>query len=342
MEDVKKNRTAERRPTLRDIAREVGVTVTTASFVLNGAKSGTRVSDQTREALIEAAKRFGYRPNRLARSLVRQKCGVIGVYSSYEEISAKNYFFAEIMSGLQAGCAKNGVDLLIHTAPPGSDNDTIASSLLDGRADGVIVHAASNHHLPHIIAEAGIPAVAIVDQVEFMPSVFVNDAEGGRLQARHVYERGHRKVMYRPAFKSFTSSVNREMAFREEARQLGVEVIDGQMTVPGQWPGLMDAERALFFNTDRPTAIVCWEDAHAVHTIYDLEEMGLRVPQDVAVVGYNGISVELVPRRWLTTIDAHWADVAEAAIDVLIRQIQEKEVPLETVLPVDFVQGGST
>lgn len=342
MEKSTKRRPNGNRPTLRDIAEEVGCTITTASYVLNGARSGTRVSEQTREALLAAAKRIGYRPNRVARSLVRQKSGVIAMYSSYDALNAKNFFFAEIMGGLQVGCAKAGVDLLIHTAIPGTDNDTIADSLLDGRADGVIVHAASNHHLPHLITESGIPAVAIADQVEFMPSVVVNDDMGGRLQARHLNERGHQKVLYRPAFKPFASAVIREQAFREEARQLGIQVIDGQRSVPGQWCGLMDAERALFTGMSRPTAIACWEDFTAGQSIVDLEEMGLRVPEDVAVIGFNGFTTDFGRRSRLSTIDAHWADVAEKAVELLMQAVVGKEIPQTTVLPVELVDGTST
>ncbi len=309
---------------------------------MNGARSGTRVSDQTREAILEAARRVGYRPNRVARSLVRQRSGVIAMYSSYEEINAKNYFFAEIMGGLQVGCAKAGVDLLIHTAPPGTDNDTIADSLLDGRADGVIVHSASNHHLPHLIAESRIPAVAIADQVEFMPSVVVDDVTGGRLQARHLHAKGHRRVLYRPAFKPFASTVAREAAFRDEARLLGIDVVDGQASVPRQWSGLMDAERAIFAGSDHPTAIACWEDITADQSIVDLEEMGLRVPNDVAVIGFNGLSHDFRRHRRLSTIDARWQFVAETAVNLLMKIIEGQEMPRETVLPVEVVQGTST
>ncbi len=318
------------------------MTVTTASFVLNGSKSGTRVSDETRRALEEAAKRIGYRPNNLARSLVRQKCGVIAMYSSYDEINARNYFFAEIMGGLQVGCGKAGVDLLIHTSSPGSDNEAIAASLLDGRADGVIVHAAANHQLPHIIAKSGVPAVAIADRVDFIPSVVVDDEEGGALQARHLFERGHRRVLYRPAFGDFLSAVEREGAFFREAERLGVEVILGDVAPSRHRAEFSERECDLLLSEERPSAIVCWEDATADRTISVLEGMGLKTPRDLAVMGFNGISVEFAHRRWLTTIDAHWANVAEAAIGVLIHQIEGKDVPPVTTLPVHFVQGATT
>ncbi|MBN9502223.1 MAG: LacI family DNA-binding transcriptional regulator [Armatimonadetes bacterium] len=341
MEKISKGRSVGGRPTLKDIAQEVGVTITTASYVLNGAKSGTRVSDKTREAILEAARRFGYRPNNVARSLVRQRSGVVAIYSGYEELSAKNYFFAEIMGGLQVGCAQCGVDLLIHTGPPEADDHSIAQSLLDGRADGVIVHASTHHQLPHIIAESRVPAVAIVDQVDFLPSVVVDDAEGGRIQARYLHEKGHRRVMYRPAFCEYASTIRRETAFREEAAALGLEVVDGTMTVAGGWSGLTDPEKRIMLGPDRPTAIACWEDMNADQTVADLEEMGFSVPGDVAVMGYNGISVEFGRRRWLTTIDAHWALVAETAIKVLMRRVAGEEVPMGTTLPVDLLEGAT-
>src|SRR4051812_370200 len=107
---------ADNRPaTLRQIADRVGVGPSAVAVVLNGARSGTKVSEKTRTAIQEAAKEMNYRPNVLARSLRRRRTGIVGFYSGYEFIDPRNQYIAEVMSGLQEGCGIHGLNLLLHT-----------------------------------------------------------------------------------------------------------------------------------------------------------------------------------------------------------------------------------
>jgi len=343
---------AQERPvTLRDIANRVGVGTATVSVVLNGAKSGTKVSQATRAAVIEAANELNYRPNAVARSLRTRRTGIIGFFSGYQYLDPRNEYIASVISGMQAGCQANDLDLLLYTPHVSHTPENIVSNLADGRFDGLIVTARPEHDIAHLLTSARLPVVAIADALPGLPSVMADACEGGRLQARHLAAKGHKRVVYVPADYPFLSVLDRFKAFCDEADALGLEVIT---TTPMGAHGPIaswEAERAavltagdlqLLEGSNRCTAIQCWDDAPAYRIATQLAELGYRVPDDVAVVGYNGCTASVEPRWALTTICANWPHVGETAVRVLSAMINGLDFPQETILPVELIQGSTT
>jgi len=343
---------SQRRPaTLREIAERVGVGPSTASVVLNGAKSGTKVSEVTRQAILEAAKELNYRPNAVARSLRMRRTGIIGFFSGYEYIDPRNQYIAEVMSGLQAGCAAHGLNLLLFTPNSGHTEAEIVGNLADGRLDGLVITARPEHPINALLAGSHLPVVAIADRIPELPSVLVDAAEGGRLQARHLAEKGHRRVLYVPSDYPFPSVVERYRSFHEEAALLGLTVIEGS-PVSGHLDDrnlpsginlrLSKEDISNLYGANRVTAIQCWDDTPAYRIATQIADLGLRVPLDVAIGGYNGCAPSVEPRWKLSTVSASWPNVGAAAIDVLNASIEGREYAHETILPVHFVAGTTT
>src|SRR5262249_47656133 len=123
---------ARRQPTMKDIAERVGVSKMAVSAVLSGTSSTARVSEATRERILAAARELRYRPNAIARSLRSKRTNIIGFYSGYRYIDPRNPFFAEIVGGLQEGCAEHRKDLLLHTVFQRASVDDIYGELVDG------------------------------------------------------------------------------------------------------------------------------------------------------------------------------------------------------------------
>src|SRR5580704_13159774 len=147
---------------LRDIAEKAGVSITTASNVLNGyTKSG--IKEETRERVRRIARDLGYRPNAIARSLKTQRTNTIGFYTGYGFRDARDPFMGEIYTGIQHGCDELGLDFLIHGNINEKDPDQIGMTLNDGRVDGLVVHAPSGDPVVSYLAEGALPAVAIAD-----------------------------------------------------------------------------------------------------------------------------------------------------------------------------------
>lgn len=342
---------AQHRPvTLRDIADRVGVGPATVSVVLNGSRSGTKVSETTRAAVLKAASELNYRPNALARSLRTRRTGIIGFFSGYQYVDPRNEYIASVISGMQAGCQANDLDLLLYTPQVSHTAEDIVRNLADGRFDGLVVTARPEHPIAHLLASAQLPVVAIADPLPDLPCVLADAAEGGRLQARYLARKGHKKVLYVPSDYPFLSVLDRYEGFFEEATCLGMEVV---MATPVSGHGpvadweversvkLSEADMSCLQSEHPCTAIQCWDDAPAYRIASQLAEAGISVPQQVAVMGYNGCTTSVEPRWKLTTICANWPQVGETAVQVLAAMIQGRNYATETVLPVHLVEGNT-
>jgi DNA-binding LacI/PurR family transcriptional regulator len=157
--------------------------------------------------------------------------------------------------------------------------------------------------------------------------------------------------MYVPSDYPFPSVVERYQSFHQEARALGLTVIDSgavsghldsEVLPPQIHLRLDEADLAHLGGSDRVTAIQCWDDNPAYRIASQLADLGFRIPADVAVVGYNGCSQGAELRWNLTTIRASWPAVGAAAIDVLHALIEGRDIPSETVMPVHLSIGATT
>jgi DNA-binding LacI/PurR family transcriptional regulator len=332
-----------KRTTLRDVARVVGVSEAAASAVLNGTRSGTRVSEQTRVALMAAAKELGYRPNEVARSLVRRRTRLIGLFAHFEYLSARNGFLSELIGGIQEATSENEHDMVLHTVPLESTTEHVLTALSSRRVDGLIYYSPDDNALIPDLANIGLPVVTVVDRSDRVPSVVADDVTGGQMIATRLAERGHRRVLYRDWYRQPVSAVERRRAFTQRAQELGIEVVDGKLMDRRQDASLTEAELGQLQRVRKPaTAIVCWEDIAASNTCDALVKMGFRVPQDVAVTGFNGISLDVSLRWSLTTVAAPWRQVGARAVERILGLLDKQDVPPVDVLPVRLVQGETT
>jgi LacI family transcriptional regulator/LacI family purine nucleotide synthesis repressor len=318
------------------------------SVVLNGSRSGTRVSEATRQRILAAARELGYRRNGLARSLKRGRTNIVGFYR-YFAPGPLSDFHAEIISGLEEGCNAAHKDLLIHGAFHKRPHDDLLSGLLDRRIDGLVILVFPDDPLVAPLAESRFPVVALADAIPGIPSVVVDDAAGGRLMAAHLHERGHRSVVYFSLRHDPVSIVRRYQAFREEAEARGMRVFRyrSDMAAAPDW-GIPDRDSesmcALFDQPagERPTAVACWADVPADALLARWEQQGVRFPEDVALISFDGIPTHgSFPTR-LTTVQAPWREVARTAAGILADRIEGKEVPPETTLPVTLKVGTTT
>jgi DNA-binding LacI/PurR family transcriptional regulator len=317
----------------------VGVSVNTVSFVLNGSRSGTRVSEAKRLAIQEAAIKLGYRRNNLATSFRLQRTDILGLFIDFDFLSPMNPFLSELVGGLQQACAEAGKDLLLHTHRTTASEDHLLSILADNRVDGLFFFAPERPELARLLAECSVPVVALVDRIPNLPSCSVDDYLGGQLQADFLYRKGHQKVMYRRHFNFPTSARERYEGFRERAESHGIEIIDGDHFTSHVEASFskIDTERL----REGVTAIVVWEDTSAHLTADALSNLGYIVPNDILVIGYNGLSHAL-PKRWsIPTVRAPWRQVSAAAVKTLLNLIDGDPGFTNTRLPVEFIESPS-
>lgn len=326
--------------TIKDIAARVGVSNTTVSAVLARSPSAhVRVSEATRVRIMEAATALRYRPNRVARFLRYQKTNLIGVYTAYGYLNPHVAITAQIIGGLHQGCDAQHKDLLLHGSYPGRSMEEIYTELADGRIDGLVLYAAPHDPLVARLRESSLPVVAMVDGLAGLPSVVADDAGGSRMLAAHLAAQGHRRIFYRTGSPQLVSAVVRQAAFEQEASKLGMKITEygsheaHEQVIPADLAWL---DRP---HSDRPTAAVCWNDLTAYNLLSQCRAHGVRIPEDLAVVGYDDVSPPHATPLRLTTIRAPWADVAETAVELLARRMDGEDIAEETVLPVQFVPG---
>jgi DNA-binding LacI/PurR family transcriptional regulator len=308
--------------------------------VLNRTKSGTRVSDATRQRLEAAAAAMGYRPNELARALFRRRTRLIGFYAQFEHLSAENLFLSELIGGMQDATATADCDLVLHTIPPDATPEDAFAGLGDRRVDGLIFFSPDQPALLNSLIQANLPVVTVVDESSFVPSVVVDDHGGMYRLVEHLYDRGHRHFVYRGWHANPVSVINRRRGAEDAAEVLGMTMTIGRVMQSDHRAELLESEWQALENG--ATAIVCWEDTCAELTCQDLTQRGIDVPGQVAVTGFNGISTVIPLRFRVTTVRAPWRQVGRQAVTCLQELVQGIVPSHKEMLPVEFVQGEST
>jgi LacI family transcriptional regulator/LacI family purine nucleotide synthesis repressor len=327
---------------LTDVAARAGVSKASASVILNGSRSSAVVSADAKERILSAAHELAYNRNAVARSLSSRRTDVLGFYSTTSYLDLHDPFMAALIAGLQDGCELLCKDLLLHGTFHGHSSRAIYGELANGKIDGLVVIARPDNPLLDLLVGSHLPVVAVADAVPNLPSVVVDDVMGSRLLAMHLKEKGHQRVLYRKSPRPFVSVERRLQGFREASHDLGLHV--DEVVAPYDAVGLTEDDLQYLKApiSQRPTAAVCWADNAAWLFWRNCKEAGLRVPDDIAITGFDGVRSTQGPVSNLTTVHAPWAKVAETAISLLGAQIAHEEVPLETVLPVTLTSGETT
>lgn len=323
---------------MSDVAERAGVNRVTVSVALNGsAHGGTRVSEATRQRVLAAARELGYAPSAVARALRGQRTGIIGYYTGYEFLNVHDPFTGSVVNGLQRSSRQQHQDLLIFGSFERSSVDEIYAALAGGKIDGLVLLYTPHSPVMDKLLNSHLPIVAIANPVPDLPSVTVDDVTGSHLLAQYLAQQGHRRLLYRADRLAHSSTIRRRDAFLSMAGELGLSVIEHAESPDGRLtPFEVDL---LTRSADRPTAIVSWVDSHAYVMIEDCKKYGIRIPDDMAVAGFDGADLGVPLAYRLTTIRAPWETVAVTAVNLLMNLLDGQEVERETMLPVELVIG---
>ncbi len=311
--------------TLKDVARSARVSIGTASLALNG---DPRVAEGTRRRVRRAAERLAYVPSNLGRALRTRSSSLIG----YIIPTATSSFYDELLEGVSEVATAAGYGLLLAVTGESPEAERAHLRLLrEKRADGVIVSFCTPEGLPELRrhAEAGAPVVAcdIALPGAPFPEVRVDDVRATRMAAAHLYGLGHRRLAY--AFCVNENARSRLAACRAEAASRG-------MPEPVACETQGDLKAALS-GPARATGVVAYSDRHAVEVRHAAAALGLRVPQDVSVVGFDDVFFAGWPELDLTTVRQPRKEIGQEAARAVIAAIagEKREIcRLEGVLVV--------
>lgn len=325
------------RPTIVDVATAAGVSKSLVSLVMRGASS---VSEEKRQLVNKVAAELGYRPNAVARSLVQRRSQVLGIVLS----DLHNPFFAEVIDGVQAQAGLQGystiMSLVDHRVPEKKALDT----LLELRVDGLIL--ASPMLDVHTINEAAaeVPVVMVARRLRMtgIDSVANDDVNGARLVVEHLAELGHQRIAHIDGGGG-AGAAERSKGYLKAMEKCGLakhaRIVPGAYSDEGGRFGVA----ALFASGEPPTAIFAANDIAALGVMTALANRGLRVPDDVSVVGYDNTALAAVSQINLTTVDQPRPDMGRTAVTLLLERFGEgRATARHVVIPPRLVVRGTT
>lgn len=309
------------RPTINDVATRAGVSKSLVSLALSGS---TRVSDVSRQRIVEAVAELGYRRNAAARSLAVRRSHTIGVLI----LDLHNPVFAEILDGVQIEVREHGFSTMLISG--GTDPELERAeidTLLQFQVEGLILiaHRLPENALREIAAE--VPTVVVTrDDIAFpnMDTVSNDDLAGARLAVDHLVELGHSRIVHLSGGDNPVSHARAEgyrLAMTQHGLAEQIHVVPGGLTDAA---GYTAASAALSL---APTALFVANDVAAIGAIAAVENANLRIPEDISVIGYDGISIGGMRRLNLTTIAQPLADLGRLAAQHMLHRINNRTSP---------------
>ncbi|MCP3799172.1 LacI family transcriptional regulator [Allokutzneria sp. A3M-2-11 16] len=327
------------RPTMEDVARVANVSRALVSLVMRGSP---KVSAQRRTAVLEAAEKLGYSPHVMARALASRTSTVLGVMLS----DLHNPFFAEVAEGLDAAARAEGFELIINSGGRSPARERRAlNSLLSFRPAGLALlgPVVPSSAIESAAEESPIVLVSRSSRLSTVDTVNDDGEAGSRMAVDHLVSLGHRRIAHLDGGGGSQSALRRrgyQIAMREHG--LEPEVIRSEYTDAAGAKAIKEMLAAR--NTvPAPTAIVAANDYNAVGAISALEEAGLRVPQDVSVIGYDNTSLASMRHVSLTTIDQPRTEMGRLAAEALLQRVREDRTePVRKLLHPKLVTRSTT
>jgi DNA-binding LacI/PurR family transcriptional regulator len=325
-------------PTIVDVAARAGVSKSLVSLALRG---DPRVREEKRRAVLRAAEQLGYRPNAVARSLVSKRTNVIGVMLS----DLHNQYFVEVVDGIEGEALSAQYRALINTGGRMPEREWEAlETLMQLRTDGVILAGTVLPTSRILSAAASVPLVLVArtSRSTSVDSVANDDPAGARIAVEHLVSLGHRHIAHVDGGDGAGAQARRR-GFLEAMGDRGLAtaavVARGDYTEAGGASGI----DLLLARGRPPTAVFVANDLAAVGALHALERQGLRVPEDVSVVGYDNTALAALGHINLTTIDQPRRKLGATAVRLLLERLENgRQRARHVVLPPSLVVRGTT
>ncbi|TLF50560.1 substrate-binding domain-containing protein [Halomonas urmiana] len=317
--------------TSREVAELAGVSQSAVSRCFSPKAS---ISEKTRRKVLKAAKELGYRPNSIARSLITRSSRTIALVLS----TLDNMFYPLAVEKASLRFQAEDYHLLLFVVPEDGDFAGVMDRILQSQVDGILMMSALlTSSLAEECVETGVPVVLLNRNVAFegVSQVYSDNYHGGFWAGSYLAMGGHQRAAFVSGLESSSTSRRRHQGFVDGLASHGLTchaVVHGNY----DFEQARQATRELFAMSPRPDAIFVASDHMAVAVLETLRhELGLRVPEDVSVIGFDDTPVSAWPSYRLTTVRQPVDQMIEEATTLLLKQIREEAVVAEhRVLPV--------
>lgn len=309
-----------KKATIKDVAREAKVSIASVSRVLNGLGG---VTAETQDAVRKAAARLHYVPDNAARSLITGRTHTIGAVlpDLYGE------FFSELIRGIDLAARARGLHLLVSSSHDGVDDAAAAVRTMRGRVDGMII---LSEFVDGAFLEQNVPPdlpVVLLDSPvdnPRYPAINMDNIAGAQAMVKHLLDAGHGSVAFVTGPAGNYDAQEREKGYRAAmarfAPKAPLTIVAGNFTEESGYR----AGRELLAQATRPRAVFAANDMMAVGCLYAFKEAGVRVPQDIALAGFDDILIARYVTPSLSTVSVNIADLGKSALLLLTELMEGK------------------
>lgn len=334
---------ARKRVTAQDVARLAGVSRTTVSFVLNNV-TDMRISEETRQKVLEAARLLNYHPDAVARRMVTGQTRVLGfVLRQSPEQAFADLFLPQVLNGLSQAAARQGYQVLFEPIPPDQPNTMYARLVNERHVDGIILSGPrfDDEDLLRLHREgAALVLIGRLPDVE-IPYVDVDNIGGARMATEYLIRKGHRRIgLITNAPLSYTASAERLAGYRQALEAAGLPFDEtlvrcGNFTPQSGYQAMTD----LLQMRPLPTAVFVASDTVALGALQAIRHAGLQIPTDISLIGFDDIPLAGFLDPPLTTVHLPAFNLGWEAAEMLLQRLQTEEAsPLYRLLATHLVE----
>ena len=328
--------------TIDDISKQLNLSTSTVSKALNGYQD---VSSKTRERVVDTAKALGYHPSASARNLRRQRTDKIGFVFNDSLMYIGDYF-AEVIVGATAAAEAAGNNIILYT----NEGDSPESLIKLIRAREVDGFALVWNHVPakltDMLLDEKIPFVVLGRRVGHPQASYIapDNYQGATDLMQHLYDLGHRRIAFTTRPEMGRTNEDRFEAYKDFLNKVGIPIDPDLIVETRIEPSSgYHAANQLLDLADRPTAIFAFHDYVAIDAHQAIVERGFKIPQDVALAGFDGLRVSLFTTPPITTVNQPLQQIGRESIEVLLERIKDNSLaPIRKALPVTLQPRQST
>lgn len=338
---------SKKRTTMKDVAERVGVSRTAVSFVLNDIPN-SNIPEATRQRILQAARELDYVPNTQALNLVKGRTMMIAlVVPKTARQVASDAFLSEVMEGVMAAIEPRGYHLMIHAAQSTPSHGAYRQLIRARKADGLLISSplVYDSEIIKLHAEGTPIVIQGATDMTAIPNVDVDNVQGAQVAVRHLLQLGHRRIAHiSNAPLSYASSRDRLRGYREVLAEGGLSYDEALVGIGnfnddsgyGPMASLLDLPQ-------RPTAVFVGSDTVALGALNAIRDRGLRVPEDISIIGFDDILVGKYLEPQLTTVHLPAVEIGWRAGDMALKAIRGEALDAVSVrLPTHLVVRRST
>jgi LacI family transcriptional regulator len=334
------------KPTIKDIAKKADVSIATVSHVINNTKV---ISPETRTRVVKAIRSLRYHPSKSAISLVTGKTGNIGFILTDDHFLRTEPFYTKIFLGTEFEARIEGYYILLTSIKSDFDKkDSLPRFVSNKSVDGIIIAGKIPKNLIERLSSYKIPTV-FVDYIppnNSYPLVLIDNIQGGLLATNHLISLGHRNIAFISSDIEHPSFFDRLNGYKQAMENAKIPVNNNLLYTHSNYEGRQagfDLAKRLFSGHRKITAVFAGNDAMAIGVIHYLKTEGYKVPEDVSVIGFDGIEADLLLDPPLSTISVPKIELGSEALKLLVNTLKNKKsLPKKIIVPVELIVRKST